>query len=211
MLQHHMGNKFVLMPERKVFREFRGWGGTYEDSRSLTIHVGVKLYATFIEYAFEPSKYLVRSHQYMALNILSGPTNTWLLLLALIGWGCLLLEDQETCTSDRTYVIISKAPASHGSPYHPRSSCACCALVLRPLLKKRWSWRKRLPRGWGSSTRNETMLGGGGRRLCRTPAATVTFLRIFLLFFFVRSCRACGAIQPSRTRHAGHMFLFVGE
>ena len=52
MLLYHMGKEFVLMPERKVIREFRGWGGTHEDSGSLTVHVGAKLYATFIKYVF---------------------------------------------------------------------------------------------------------------------------------------------------------------
>ena len=51
MLMYHMEAEFVLMPKSKVIREFRGWGGTHEDSGSLTIHVGAKLYTTFIKYA----------------------------------------------------------------------------------------------------------------------------------------------------------------
>ena len=52
MLLYHMGKGFVLMPKRKVVREFRGWRGTHENSGSLTIHVGAELYATFSKYAF---------------------------------------------------------------------------------------------------------------------------------------------------------------
>ena len=51
MLLYHMGKEFLLndMPERKIIRKFRGWGGTHEDSGSLTIHVGANLCATLFQ------------------------------------------------------------------------------------------------------------------------------------------------------------------
>ena len=48
LLLYHMGKEFQLVPDRKIFREFWGWGSTHENSRGLSISLGAKLHETFI-------------------------------------------------------------------------------------------------------------------------------------------------------------------